>query len=76
MILVNYAKTSSRSIIRKFPGNNYLFKVNNRDNTKKVFNMFKVNYKDITKTSGVSFVNFEHKSVRLAFLDLYLCLLR
>ena len=49
-----------------YPAGNYMFKVNNRNTTTKVQNMFKVINKD-TKTTplalfGVFIVNFEHIS--------------
>ena len=48
------------------PANIYLFKVNNRNTKKKVWNMFKVNNNNTRKTSLTSlwyfFVNFEHIS--------------
>ena len=42
----------------------YLLKVNNRNNTNKKWNMFKVNNKDTTATRSVVFIaNFEHISI-------------
>ena len=49
-----------------FPANIYLFKVNNKNTRKKLWNMFKVNNKNNRAASwlrsGVFIVNFEHIS--------------